>query len=202
MAQHLLIDMFAPTAMMMAAPVTLLLRTVSTDSGRAIASFFRSRPVHLLCHPITALILNIGGMYLLYYLTPLYARSLEVPLLHGLVNFHFFAAGYLFAWTIAGPDPAPGRPGMATRVSALVAAIGLHAFLAKTMYANLLPHGVHIEIQEIREAAILMYYRGDVAELLLAVTLFANWYLQRKRKRRRLHVAWPSATISSEHPSH
>jgi putative membrane protein len=196
MAQHLLIGMFAPIAMMMASPVTLLLRTVSTGSGRAIASFFRSRPAHMLCHPVTALILNIGGMYLLY-LTPLYAQSLEVPLLHGLVNIHFFAAGYLFAWSIAGPDPAPGRPGLATRVASLVAAIGLHAFLAKTMYAHLLPHGDHIEIQEIREAAILMYYGGDAAELLLSVALFANWYLQRRRRRRRLHAAWPPAPIGS-----
>jgi putative membrane protein len=143
--------------------------------------------------------MNIGGMYLLY-LTPLYAVSLQVPLLHGLVNIHFFAAGYLFAWSIAGPDPAPGRPGMATRVASLIAAIGLHAFLAKTMYANLLPHGVHIEIQEIREAAILMYYGGDVAELLLAVALFANWYLQRKRKRRRLPIVWPLASMGSARP--
>jgi putative membrane protein len=196
MAQHLLIGMFAPTAMMMAAPVTLLLRTLSTGSGRTIASFLRSRPVHLLCHPVTALFLNIGGLYLLY-LTPLYARSLEVPLLHGLVNIHFFTAGYLFTWSIAGPDPAPGRPGMATRVASLIAAIGLHAFLAKTMYANLLPQGVHSGAQQIREAAILMYYGGDVAELLLAVALFANWHLQRKRKRRRLPIAWPLASAGS-----
>lgn len=56
-----------------------------------------------LSHPISALFLNIGGMYVLY-LTPLYETSLHSTAVHYWVHIHFLMAGYLFAWAIAGPD--------------------------------------------------------------------------------------------------
>lgn len=184
MVQHLTLGMVAPLGLVLAAPMTLLLRTVPVEAGRAVSRLFRSRPLHVLSHPVTALVLNIGGMYVLY-LTPLFAWSMERPALHWLVNAHFLAAGYLFVWAIAGPDPAPRRPGFTMRVGVLVLSLGLHAFLGKLMYAHELPRGVAFTGDEIREAAVLMYYGGDIAELLLAVVLFATWYRQRQRQRRR-----------------
>ncbi|HYH11166.1 MAG TPA: cytochrome c oxidase assembly protein, partial [Thermomicrobiales bacterium] len=93
--------------------------------------------------------------------------------------------GYLFAWSIAGPDPAPGRPGLTTRLAVLVTSIAAHAYLGKTMYAHLFPRGTHYSADEIEAAAELMYYGGDLAELLLAAALFATWYQQRRRTRER-----------------
>jgi putative membrane protein len=184
MAQHLLLGMFAPLGLVLAAPVTLLLRTVPTGTGRSIARLMRSPAGHLLSHPFTALVLNTGGLYVLY-LTPLFRLSLSHPALHILVNVHFLVSGYLYVWAIAGPDPAPGRPGMRVRMAVLVAGIGAHAYLAKLMYAHVLPAGTSFSAPEVRDAALLMYYGGDVAELLLAVALFASWYRRRHRSRRR-----------------
>ena len=181
MVQHLLIGMFAPLGIVLAAPVTLLLRTVPVAWGRRVASILRGPVVHVVGHPVTALVLNIGGMYLLYA-TPLYAATLTNPLLHALVLVHFLAAGYLFAWAIAGPDPAPGRPGLGVRLVVLIASIGLHAALGKLMYAHLWPSGTPYDPQQIQEAAVLMYYGGDLAEILLAIALFAGWYRSRQRR--------------------
>lgn len=185
MMQHLLVGMLAPLGLVLAAPVTLALRTLPIKSARCITAVLRSRFFHWLGHPVTALVLNIGGMYLLY-LTPLYNMTLDNPFLHHLVHIHFLAAGYLFVWSIAGPDPAPRRPGMRTRLGVLFISMATHAYLSKFMYAYIWPRNTPHDVEEIRSAAKIMYYGGDLAELLLAVALFAVWY--KKRSRRMCHI--------------
>lgn len=184
MTQHLLIGMFAPIGLAMGAPVTLLLRSVPVTTARRMAAVLRSRPIHVLSHPMTALALNIGGMYVLY-LTPAFAVSMSSQPIHWLIMAHFLAAGYLYSWAITGPDPAPGRPGLPLRLCVLIAGIAAHAYLAKAMYAHLWPRGTGLSETEIRESAQLMYYAGDLAELLLAIALFASWYQHRHRRRGR-----------------
>lgn len=181
MLQHLLIGMYAPLALVMAAPLTLALRTMAPALRRPTARLLGSRPVHALGHPFTALALTNGGLYLVH-LTPLYTAMHTHPWVHALVHLHYLAAGYLFAWAIAGPDPAPRRPGMAIRLTALLLGAAAHAILAKLLYAN--PHtwppgAAHTP--GLPEAAQLMYYGGDLAELLLATALFAHWYRRRAR---------------------
>lgn len=184
MVQHLLIGMLAPLGLVLAAPVTLVLRTLSVPAARRVAGVLRSGPVRVLSHPVTALVLNVGGMYLLY-LTPLYAATLTTPWLHVLVHVHFLAAGYLFTWAIlAGPDPAPHPPGLPVRLAVLFVAMGAHATLGKLMYGHLWPRHTPHGPDEIRAAAQLMYYGGDLAEVLLAVALFALWYRRRSRRSR------------------
>lgn len=189
MVQHLAIGMVAPLALVLGAPFTLLLRTLPVSAGKTIVRQLRRRPVHWLTHPAFALLLNIGGMYLLY-LTPLFAWSMDHPVLHWLVLLHVLLVGTLFTWSIAGPDPAPRRPGMPTRVVALILSAGLHAYLAKAMYAHLFPREIDVPADQIRQAAMIMYYGGDIAELLLAVALFGGWYQARRRyDQRRLQPA-------------
>ncbi len=194
MLQHLLVGMYAPLALVLAAPTTLALRTLPPGPGRRLGRMLRSRPAHLLGHPLTALLLTAGGLYLIY-LTPLYAASQSRPLLHAAVHAHYLAAGYLFAWSIAGPDPAPRRPGMPLRVTALILAAGAHATLAKLLYARApdWPPGAGTDPAALRDAAQLMYYGGDLAELLLAVALFATWYRRRARRASRLTVGVAAA---------
>ncbi|MEH1098061.1 cytochrome c oxidase assembly protein [Micromonospora sp. CPCC 205561] len=185
MAQHLLLGMVAPLALALGAPVTLLLRVVPPPVGRRIGRFLRARPVHVLAHPVTAALLTTGGLALVL-LTPLYAAAERDPVLHQALHLHYVAAGYLFAWSVAGPDPAPRRPGPAVRVGALLGAGAGHAVLAKYLYAHAatLPPGLpDRDVAALRAAARLMYYGGDVGELLLAVALFVAWY-RRGRPRR------------------
>lgn len=189
MVQHLLLGMLAPLGLVLAAPTTLLLRRLSVSSARRVTAILRSRPSRWLTHPVTALMLDMGVLYLLY-LTPLYAATLTSPVLHGLAHAHFVATGCLFVWAIAGPDPAPHRPGFRTRLAVLFVAIAAHSTLAKMMYAYGWPRGTHHSLEQIQSAAQLMYYGGDVAELLLAIALFASWYrVSGRRYERQLATA-------------
>ncbi|MEO3814109.1 cytochrome c oxidase assembly protein, partial [Sphaerisporangium sp. B11E5] len=173
MVQHLLIGMFAPLGLVLGAPVTLLLRSVPVGVGRRVGGVVRSRVCHLLANPWTALVLSVGGMVVLYC-TPLYRVVSGSAVLHHLVHLHFLLAGYLYAWVIAGPDPAPRRPGVPHRLVVLGVAVAVHASLSQLMYAGLLVD-VPAPPEQRRGAAELMYYGGDVAELLLAFALVATW---------------------------
>lgn len=182
MLQHLLLGMFAPLGLVFGAPVTLALQSSSRGVARLLVAILKTRLVRVASHPLPAMILNIGGMYVLY-LTPLYQAMLDHYWLHALVHWHFLVAGCLFTWAIAGPDPAPNRPEYPGRLVILFVAIAAHAFLAKAMYAYGWPAGgVHLP-EEIKAAAKLMYYGGDLAELLLVVALFQGWLTPQVRLR-------------------
>lgn len=190
MAQHVAIGMLAPIGLVLGAPVTLFLGVASARARRRAGRLLAGRGVHVLAHPVTSAVLNVGGMYLLY-LTPLYARSVESTAVHHAVHLHFVLAGSLFAWAIAGPDPAPRRPGVGVRVVVLVLAAGAHSHLAKLLYAGAgeLPPGSGHGVPEMEVAAQWMYYGGDVAELALAAALFATWYRSAGHRLRRAEAA-------------
>lgn len=178
MYQHLLIGMYAPIGLVLGAPVTLLLRSLPRRHGKTVGRIPRSRPMHGLAHPASALALNLGGLAVLYF-TPLYETAARTPALHGIVHTHFLAAGYLFAWVIAGPDPAPRRPSVPVRLVVLGAAITGHAVLSQLLYAGLFVR-VSAPGAELRQAGELMYYAGDIAELILAFALVTSWKPARK----------------------
>jgi putative membrane protein len=173
MLQHLLIGMLAPLGLVLGAPVTLLLRSLPARHGRLIGRVLRARPAHVFGHPVTALLLNLGGLAALYC-TPLYAATGTHPLLHDLVHLHFLIAGYLFAWVIAGPDPAPRRPSVKARLVILGVAVAGHAILSQLLYAGALVQ-VPVPAEELRGGAVFMYYGGDIAELLLAFAVVTTW---------------------------
>ncbi|WP_346433921.1 cytochrome c oxidase assembly protein [Nonomuraea composti] len=177
MVQHLLIGMLAPLGLVMGAPITLLLRTLPRVWARRLGALLRHRAVHAVANPVTALALSVGGLFVLYC-TPLAAHEG----LHGWVNVHFLLSGCLFAWVIAGPDPAPRRPPVVTRLVVLGVAIAGHSVLSQLMYAGI---GVDLPVPEEqrRGAAEIMYYGGDLAELLLALALVAGWRPRRTERR-------------------
>ncbi|MFF5081434.1 cytochrome c oxidase assembly protein [Actinoplanes sp. NPDC000266] len=181
MQQHLLIGMLAPLGLVLGAPVTLLLRTLPQPAARATARLLRNRFVHAVANPVVALTLNLGGLAVLF-LTPLYAATTRSPALHLLVHVHFLLAGYLFAWVIAGPDPAPRRPSVPARLVILGVAIAFHSVLSQLMYAGVID--LPIPADQRLGGAELMYYGGDIAELLLAAALVTGW---RPRRRPRPH---------------
>jgi putative membrane protein len=175
MALHLLMGMLAPLAWVLAAPVTLTLRSLPSAAARRLVVLLRSLPIRLVSHPVGALVLNIGGMYVLY-LTPLYAASLHSIALHYWIHLHFLVAGYLFCWAIlAGPDASPHRLSLRFRLGVLFVSMATHALLGKLMYGYLWPRGTGHGVEEIQAAAQLMYYGGDLAEVMLAVVLMTVW---------------------------
>jgi putative membrane protein len=184
MAQRLLLGMLAPLGLVLAAPMTLVLRVASRRGRRAIAAVLHSRAVRLLGHPVSAALLSTGGLFVVM-LTPLYALAEATGPLHLALHVHYLGAGCLFVWAIAGPDPAPGRASMPVRVAVLVAAAGAHAFPAQYLYAHAdtPPTGTAGgDVSAFQDAAQVMYYGGDAAELLLTIALFGGWYTRRARR--------------------
>ena len=198
MQQHLIIGMFAPLFLVLSAPVTLVLRSLPPRYGKVVGRWLRSGPMHLVANPVTALVLSVGGLAALYF-TPLYAAMMDNEVLHSLVHVHFLAAGYLFAWVIAGPDPAPRRPSVPARLVVLGVAVALHAVMSQMLYAGVFVQ-IPVSAAERQGAGELMYYGGDIAELLLAVALVTTWRPRRSSRSRRQSAgelsAWNSRGIA------
>lgn len=197
MYQHLLIGMYAPLTLVLGAPVTLLLRSIPRRHGKTLGRMLRAKPMHFIAHPVTALILNVGGLAAVYF-TPLYEAAAGRPALHMLIHLHFFAAGYLFAWVIAGPDPAPRRPPVPARLVVLGFAIAGHAVISQLLYAGLFVQVGGATAMELRQAGELMYYAGDIAELLLAFALVTSWRPVRTMQRSARTVPVPALHPSGE----
>jgi len=179
MTQHLLIGMYAPLLLVLAAPVTLLLRALPPPQGRRLTALLRSLPVRMVTHPAVALALSTGSLVVLYF-TPLYNATVNSQLAHGLLHTHFLLSGCLFACVIAGPDPVPSRPSVRARLLYLGVAVAAHAVISQLMYGGLWAD-IHAPIHQVRAGAEIMYYGGDVAELLLAAALVATWRPEPRR---------------------
>jgi putative membrane protein len=180
MAAHLCVGMIAPVLLVTAAPVTLALRALPRDTARGVARLLAARPVWLIAHPITAAILDVGGLWLLYR-TSLYTAMHEHAWIGVLVHLHLLLAGYLFTAAIIGIDPIRHRPGWSTRVAVLVLAMAAHAILAKSLYAHP-PTG--IDATHAHLASRLMYYGGDGVELVIAAVFCWQWYRRGTVERR------------------
>lgn len=174
MHQHLLIGMYGPLGIILGAPMTLLLRSLPTGAAGRLGRVLGSGAVGVLSHPAVGILANLGGLGLLYF-TPLFTMMGRQPGLHHLVHLHFFLAGCLFTYAIGGPDPGPHRPSVPWRLIFLGVAIAGHAILAQLLYG-----GFGVRLGEVppdarKAGADLMYYGGDIAELLLAVVLLSSW---------------------------
>jgi putative membrane protein len=191
MAQHLLVAMIGPTALVLGTPVSVVLRGLPQGPARRVARLLRTRPVHLLTRPVTALVLSSGGLIVLYF-TPVYAVSTRDETVHALVHLHLIASGLLFAWVVAGADPAPRRAGVRSRLLALGVAVAVHATVAQLIFAGALVQ-IREPVTQMRAAGNLMYFGGDLAELVLAIALLATWRRNRPVARR----PDPAAAVTS-----
>jgi putative membrane protein len=133
-----------------------------------------SRPAVVLSGPATAVLLDVGGLYVLY-MTGLYSAAERNELVHAAVHLHMFLAGCLLSWAIIGVDPIRRRPGIKTRLAALIIGAAGHDTLAKLMYAHNLPDGGGT-ITGRHAGAELMYYGGTIIGLALAIIVMAQWY--------------------------
>lgn len=172
MLGHLLLGMLAPILLVLGAPITLLLRALPVRRARQAVTVLSSPPLRFLSHPITAVVLNVAGLVLLYR-TDLYGQMHEHETLYLLVHAHILAAGYLFTAAMIGIDPIAHRPSYRFRMVVLMLALGAHAVLAKSLYA-LPPAGVPLDQTE--TGSRMMYYGGDIVDLLLVVIFCWQWY--------------------------
>jgi putative membrane protein len=172
MVGHLLVGMLGPMLMVFAAPVTLALRSLDVVPARRVSRFLKSGLVRVLTHPVSALLLTTGGLWLLFG-TELYSRMHTNALLTALVHVHFFLSGYVFAVSLVGVDPNPHRSSYMVRSIILTAGLAAHNVLAKYLYGHP-PAGVTLGQAE--AGSVVMYYGGGAIEAVLVVVLCAQWF--------------------------
>lgn len=172
MLSHLLLGMLAPLLMVFAAPMTLLLRTLSTALARVLTRFLKSWIARIFTHPVVTMLLNIGGLVVLYT-TDLYTLMHENAIIYLLIHFHLFIAGYLFTVSIIYYDPVFHRKSFQYRAIVLIFALAGHGILSKYLYAHP-PDGVPLEQAEV--GSLLMYYGGDVIDAGIIFCLCLQWY--------------------------
>ncbi|WP_240376882.1 cytochrome c oxidase assembly protein [Bacillus piscicola] len=178
MLGHLFLGMLAPLLMVVAAPMTLVLRTLPVPVARRLTRLLRSTPSRIATHPIVASLLNIGGLWVLYT-TELYSLMHENLLLHLVIHFHVFLAGYLFTVSMLYVDPMPHRVSFLYRAVVLVFALAGHGILSKFVYAHP-PPGVPFD--EAKAGGMLMYYGGDAIDAGMICILCLQWYRSTQRR--------------------
>lgn len=181
-ASHLLLGMVAPVFLVLAKPVTLLVRVLPPRTGRRWVAVFRSLPVRLVTEPAVAAVLDVGGLWLIHTID-LYRAMHHGGLPATLLQVHMLLAGYLFTAVVLQVDLTPNRRSHAHRAVVLVLALAAHDVLAKHLYASP-PPGV--TAAQGRPGAMLMYYGGDAVDVLLIGLLCAQWF---RRTRPRGHPA-------------
>ncbi|MES9681384.1 cytochrome c oxidase assembly protein [Gottfriedia acidiceleris] len=172
MIMHLLLGMLAPFFIALSRPITLLLTSLKTQHARRVTRILRSAPVGLLTHPITTMLLNIGGLWVLYTST-VFNLIHESTFLLNLVHIHLFFSGFLFTTSIIAIEPFPHKFSFLFRSSIMIIALAGHDILSKLLFSNPLDS---FGFDDAQLGAVLMYYGGDLVDLLLITVLCYFWY--------------------------
>ncbi|MFE6968559.1 cytochrome c oxidase assembly protein [Isoptericola sp. NPDC057653] len=201
MVQHMILAMLVPLFLVLAAPVTLLLRAIPArkDGSRGprewVLGLVHSRFGQFLARPVVAAVLFAGGMIAFYY-TPAFEFALRNHAGHVWMIVHFTLVGYLFANALVGIDPGPKRPGYPQRLLLLFATMAFHAFfgvvlttgtslLVADWFGNMgRPWGLPA-IDDQQRGGGVAWGIGELPTLALAIAVALQWTNSDEREARR-----------------
>jgi cytochrome c oxidase assembly factor CtaG/putative copper export protein len=191
MVMHMTVSMVAPILMVLAAPVTLALRTLTPRRDHTLGprelllALVHSRYFAVIANPIVAAVIFFGSL-IVFYFSPLFDLALRTHTGHVLMTAHFLLAGYLFAWVLVGSDPGPRRWPPAILLVILFGTISFHAFfgvalttgtslLAPTFFQSLhLPWAVDL-LADQRTGGAVAWGIGELPTLILALLVTLAW---------------------------
>ena len=191
MLMHMTVSMSAPILMVLAAPVTLALRTLTPRHDNTLGprelllGLVHSRYTAVIGNPVVAAAVFFGSL-VVFYFSPLFELALRTHTGHVLMTTHFLLAGYLFAWVLVGIDPGPKRWPPSLRLIILFVTISFHAFfgvalttgttlLAPTFYTSLhLPWAVDL-LADQRNGGAVAWGVGELPTLILALLVTLAW---------------------------
>ncbi|MEP7192005.1 MAG: cytochrome c oxidase assembly protein [Actinomycetota bacterium] len=191
MVMHMTVSMAAPILMVLAAPLTLALRTLRPRRDNTLGprelllALVHSRFLAVIGNPIVAAVIFFGSL-VVFYFSPLFELALRTHTGHVLMTTHFLLAGYLFAWVLVGIDPGPGRWSPPLLLVILFGTISFHAFfgvaltsgttlLAPTFFEGLhLPWAVDL-LADQRAGGAVAWGIGELPTLILALLVTLAW---------------------------
>ncbi|MEO8556441.1 MAG: cytochrome c oxidase assembly protein [Actinomycetota bacterium] len=191
MLMHMTVSMAVPILLVLAAPVTLALRTLTQRPDNTLGprelllGLVHSRFLAVIGNPLVAAGLFFGSL-VIFYFSPLFELALRTHTGHVLMTTHFLLAGYLFAWVLIGIDPGPKRWPPSLRLIILFVTVSFHAFfgvalttgttlLAPTFYEALhLPWAVDL-LADQRNGGAVAWGVGELPTLILAMLVTLAW---------------------------
>jgi len=180
-------------------PITVALRVTGADDRRRwILPFLHSRAVELLSHPLVAIALFAGSLWVTHF-SAIYELALENGAVHDLEHALYLAAALLFWWPIVGADPTRWRIPYPVRLALMLIVMAQGAFLGIAIMdaqAPLYPHyaGLHLgyitPLADQQAAGLVM-----MAQQLLTVGVFAALASLAWTRRPRARRPVPAAAI-------
>ncbi|MCB0976210.1 MAG: cytochrome c oxidase assembly protein [Acidimicrobiales bacterium] len=182
MAQHLLLGMVAPLALVRAAPVTLALQAGSPVVRRIARCALHSRAVRFLTRPVVTWLLFGGGMVAVY-LTPILGLSARNEVVHVLVHVHLFTSGSLFLVGLVGVDRLPHPIPYGARLLVTLTAVPFHAVLGIVLLTASSPAApdVYPSLSDQRTAGGLLWMMGELFSVVVAGFVVVEWFRSEQR---------------------
>lgn len=202
MVMHMTVSMSAPVLMVLAAPVTLALRTLTPRKDDTLGprelllALVHSRYLAVIGNPIVAAGIFFGSL-IVFYFSGLFELALRTHTGHILMTTHFLLAGYLFAWVLVGIDPGPRHWSPPLLLVILFGTISFHAFfgvaltsgttlLAPTFFQGLdLPWTVDL-LADQRKGGAIAWGVGEFPTLVLALLVTLAWVRSDSAESKRL----------------
>ena len=203
MIAHMLLGMIAPIFLVLAAPMTLALRTLpqgrtSEERGvrGSLLAMLHSKVGIFYTNPIVALLIFDGSLFGLYF-TNLFADMMQSHIGHLFMNLHFLAAGFLFFFVIIGIDPNPLKIPHLVQMVVLFAAMSIHAFFSVALMSTttLIDKGYFASLQtpwltdllaDQKLGGSIGWSMGEVPILIALVATFINWLRDDTREAKRI----------------
>jgi putative copper resistance protein D len=185
MVQHVILIFLAAPAIVLSAPITLVLRVATPGMRRRwILPILGSRVVRVIGHPLVAWVLFAAVMWGTHF-SPLFDAALANVWLHDLEHVLYLASSMLFWWPIVGRDPSPWRMGYPARLLYLFVQMPFNSFLGVAiLYSGtiLYPHYATTgrlwgptPLEDQQAAGAIMWGLGDAGFLLALLLVLAAW---------------------------
>jgi putative membrane protein len=200
MLQHVLLTAIAPPLLFIGEPVrpvllglpdVLRLRVVRPLARNGVARAV----MHTLRHPLVAVVLFVGGVYLWHW-PALYDAALNNAVVHSLEHAHFFGSAMLFWSVVIDPVPFRGTLPYAARIIYLLLAGaaqntllgGILSFSTRQLYPHYADRTAAYGIDAMTDQRIggaLMWVIGDAVFLLGVSLAFFRWLAHEEETQRR-----------------
>ena len=185
MVQHVILIFLAAPAIVLSAPITLILRVAPPRvRQRWVLPVLDSRAVRVIGHPLVAWVLFTAVMWGTHF-SPLFDAALENVWLHDLEHVLYLVSSVLFWMPIVGRDPSPWRMGYPARLLYLFVQMPLNSFLGVAiLYSGsiLYPHYATTgrlwgpsPLQDQQAAGAIMWGLGDAGFLVALLLVIAAW---------------------------
>ncbi len=195
MVQHLLLVFGAAPAIVLAAPITLVLRVATPAArNRWVLPVLRSRAVKVVAHPLVAWLLFTVVMWG-SHVSPLFDAALEDPLIHDVEHVLYLGTALLFWWPVVGRDPSPWRLPHAARLFYLFLQMPLNSLLGVAILFSeqiLYPHYATTgrtwppsPLEDQQLAGAIMWGVGDAGFIVAILLAIAAWMRHEEADTRR-----------------